>query len=827
MDNLLKDLQFGLRLLSRRPAFATLAVLSLGLGIGVNTAMFSIVNAVLLAPVPVHEPERLVEIYTSQAADMPYLTTSYPDLLDVRSSVDALSGLAGHGLVRALYRRGQDRAELVMGAVVSDNYFDVLGVKPARGRSFTPEENRTELTHPVAIVSHGFWQRRLGGSQSVLGQRVELSGVEYTIVGVAPAEFTGTIPGLAPEFWTPLMMVEKLNFNGIQSQGPSPGNTRLEQRGNRWLFVTGRLAPGRTVEEARAQVETAVARLAHEYPDVDKDLKASLLPARSVRFHPMVDGMLTPAAALLMAAVGLILLIACANVANMLLARAAARRREIAVRLALGAARGRVVRQLLAESLALAILGGTAGLTIAFWTSRLLVALQPTLPIPLAFHFGLDVGVLFFAVFASLVTTFVFGLLPALQASRPDLVPALRGEVSAQGRARFGFHLHDALVTGQLALSLVLLVAGALMLRGLARAHQIHPGFEPDRLAVLSFNLEMNGYTVEQATAFQRRTTDRLRGLPGVEQVSLVSRAPLGSDRSMEGIRIFGKHGPDHPPTLVDSVWVEPDYFAALGVPIREGRGFAATDAFGSPKVVIVNEALARRYWAGRSPLGERIFTEGFDGPAYEIVGVVADYKVRDLGEEPRPYLHFAWRQQASRNTTVVARTAGPATAALAGLRRAVLDLEPAVVFSEEGTAADLVRVTLVPARAGATLLSAFGVLALMLAAVGLYGVVSYSVAERTREVGIRMALGARVSDVLRLMLGRGMRLAAVGVGLGAVVSVALTRVLSSLLYGVSTVDPVAFAGAAALLMAVAFVANLVPARRAARVDPTVALRYE
>jgi len=780
LDSLLKDLRFGLRTLARRPAFTAVAVLSLGLGMGVTTSMFSVVNAVLLAPIPVHEPERLVEIYTSQASDLPYLTTSYPDFLDLRTSVDAVSALAGHGMVRALYRRGQDRAELVLGEVVSDNYFDVLGVRPALGRSFEPAENRTELSHPVAIVSQGFWQRRLGGKPDVLGQRVELSGVAYTIVGVAPPEFQGTIPGLAPDFWAPLMMVEKLNFSGIQSQTPSPGNTRLEQRGNRWLFVTGRLAPGRTVEEARAQVATVAARLAGENPEVDKDLKGALLPARSVRFHPMIDGVLAPAAALLMAAVGVILLIACANVANMLLARASARRREIAVRLALGAPRGRIVRQLLAESLVLAGLGGAVGLLIAFWTSRLLSVAPLPLPVPLALRFDLDARVLLFAMVASVATTFLFGLVPALRASRPDLVPALRGEAAATRR---GFPLRDVLVAGQLALSLVLLVAGALLLRGLAHAHEIRPGFDPDHLAVLSFNLKMNGYSTEQATAFQRRMTERLRALPEVERVSLVSRAPLGSDHSMEGIRIAGVHAPGDEPALVDAAYVEPDYFAALGLSVREGRAFTDADDERAPNVVIVNEALARRYWPGRSAVGQRIYTEGFDGPSYEILGVVPDYKVRDLGEEPRPYLHFAWRQQADRKTTVLVRTAGLATPALAGLRRAVLELEPAVVFSEEGTVADLLRVTLAPARMGATLVSVFAALALMLAAVG--------------------------------------------IALGALAAAALTRILSSLLYGVSAWDPLAFAAATAVLLSMASVASLVPSRRAARVDPTVALRYE
>jgi macrolide transport system ATP-binding/permease protein len=826
MENLLRDLQFGLRLLWRRPAFTVVAVLSLGLGIGINTAMFSVVNAVLLAPVPIHEPDRLVEIYTSPSTEMPYLTTSWADFQDIRGSADTLSGLAAHGLVKGLFRRGSDRAEIVMGEVVTDNYFDLLGVPPARGRGFLPEENRTELTHPVVVLSHGFWQRRLAGDPAVLGRTIELSGVAYTVVGVAPEGFAGAIPGLAAEFWAPVMMVEKLSFQGIQSQTTSPGNTRIEQRGTRWLFVKGRLAPGRTVEEARAQVAAVVTRLSHEYPDADKDLRATVLPARAVRFHPMIDEYLTPAAWVLMAAVALVLLVACANVANMLLARASTRQREIALRLAIGAGRAQLVRQLLTESLVLAALGCAVGLALAYAADQGLAAAPLNLPIDLAFRFALDWRVLSFAAAASLVTTVVFGLVPALRASRPNLVPALRGEAGATAGTR-GLHLRDLLVVGQLALSLVLLVSGALMLRGLSRAHQIRPGYEPDRLAVLAFNLKLNGYSEEQAATFQRRVVERLRGVPGVEHVALVSRAPLSPDVNMEGIRIAGHHDPKDPPTQIDATYVEPDYFAVLGVPLLEGRPFTDADDLKSPKVVVINQAMARKYWPGRSPIGERIYTDGFDQPSHEIVGVVPDYKVRTLGEEPRPYLHFAWRQQQSRATTILARAAGPARPAVGRLRDAVLAMEPALVFSDEGTGEDLLRVTLAPTRAGATLLGAFGGLALLLAAVGLYGVVAYSVAQRTREVGIRMALGAEMNDVLGLVLGRGMRLAAAGIGIGVLAAAAVSRVLSSMLYGVSAIDPLAFGGACAVLLCVALAANLVPARRAARVDPMVALRYE
>lgn len=830
MENLLRDIRFGARLLWRRPAFAAVAVVSLALGIGLSTIMFSVVNAVLLAPTPVHEPDRLAEIYTSQLAEIPFLTTSYPDFLDMRSSIDAFSGMAGHAMVRGLFRRSGERAEIVLGEVVSESYFDVLGIRLAQGRAFSADENRTELTHPVVVISHGFWERRLAGEPGVLGRQVELSGVPYTVVGVAPPGFTGTLPGVAPEFWAPIMMVEKLSFSGIQSQGtsPSPGRTRVEQRETRWLFVTARLAAGRTLGEARAQVETVGARLASEHPGVNKGLRASLLSARDVRFHPMVDGMLAPAAGVLMGAVGLVLLVACANVASMLLARAAARRREIAIRRAIGAASGRIVRQLLAECLCLAALGGGVGLLLAHWGGRILSSLPLPLPVPLAFVFGVDGRVLLFALLTSLGTLFAFGLAPALQASRPELVPALRAETgSTLNGKRRGFAPRQLLVTGQLALSLVLLVAGALLLRALAVAGTLSPGFEPDRIAILSFNLKLSGYSQEQAESFQRRLADRLHGMAGVAHAVLVSRAPLESDRNMEAIRLPGQHGPDDEPALVDATYVEPDYFAALDVPILEGRAFSDADREGAPGVVIVNEAMARRFWAGKSAIGERVYTDGFDKPGHEVVGVVRDYAVRQLGEAPRPYLHFAWRQQKSSSTTVLARTAGPASAALAGLREAVLELEPAVAFSEEGSLADLLRVTLGPTRLGAVLLGSLGAVALLLASIGLYGVVAHDVERRTREVGLRMALGARVGDVLRLVLARGMRLAAVGVVIGGAAAAALARVLSALLYGVSAVDPLAYGMAASLLLAVSLAANWVPARRAARVDPMVALRIE
>jgi predicted permease len=828
MQAILFDLRYAVRTLFKKPGFTLVAVLSLALGIGLNTTIFSVVNAVLLKKMPVADPERLVEVYTSLNEEMPYITSSYRDYRDLQDGVDAFEGLAGHAFVRGIYFR-DGKSELMMGEVVTGNYFDVLGVEPQLGRSFLPEEDETEGSHPVIVVSHGFWQRRLGGDPSVVGKTLRISGVEYDVIGVAPETFSGTIPGLAPEFWAPTAMVSKLRFSGVQADMPSPtGTTRLEKRGTRWLFLNGRLAPGRTVEEARAQVATVFARLTKEYPVTNEKLKGTVLPAAGVRFHPMVDSFLNQAGAVLLVAVGLVLLIACANVANMLLARATNRRREIAVRLSVGASRAHLLRQLMCESFVLAGLGTLAGLAVAAVGARILLAVQPPLPIPVSFAIGIDLTVIAYAIALSIVTAVVFGLAPAWRASRPDLVAALKGDSAAtQGGPRRGSFLSKALVVGQLAVSLVLLVAGALLTRALFEAQSADLGFDPSGIASLSFDLGMNNYSEEEVEAFQPQMVERLKELPGVEAVSLAVRMPLAPDINMEGVRIPGHHRPDDDPTPIDSTYVDDSYFHVMGVPIVEGRGFDANDREGSPSVVIVNQAMAKRYWPNESALGKHLYTEGFEGPSFEIVGVARDHKVRTVGEEPRPYIHFAWAQSPSVLTTVMVRVSGRADAALPILEREILAMNPEIVFTERATAQEVVDVTLLPTRAGAGLLGAFGALALVLAAVGLYGVIAYSVSRRTREVGLRMALGARGSDVIRMILSSGMRLTLVGVAIGAVASAILAKVLEAYLYGVSSVDPVAYLAAALMLLAVAGAANLIPALRASRVSPMTALRYE
>jgi predicted permease len=826
MEALLQDLRHGARLLLRRPGFTAVAVASLALGIGLNTALFSVVNAVLFRPTPVAHPERLVEIYSSATADLPHFTSSYPDYLSIAEGVNAFAGVAGHAFVRGILSTGAAPA-LVTGEAVTAGYFDVLGVRPALGRGFLANENLGEGQHPVLVLGHGLWQRRFGGRSDVIGQGVVLSGISYTVVGVAPPGFAGVVPGLHPEFWVPVMMVDRLSFGGVQATTDNdPGATRIQQRGNRWLFLEGRLAAGRTVAEARAQVEAVFARLRQDFPRTNEKTAGSVLPAAEIRFHPLVDGYVKAASAVLLAAVGLVLMIACANVANMLLARGASRRRELAVRAAIGASRGRLVRQLLSESLVLAVAGGALGVLVAIGATRLVAALPAdALPVPVRFDLSFDPAVLAFAAVAALATTALAGLVPAWSASRSAIVPSLKTDAAGAGPARRRLALRDVLVVGQLALSLVLLVAGALLTRGLLAARGRDLGFDPAHVSSLQFNLQMNGYDEARALAFRKRAIAELRALPGVDAVALASRLPLAPDVNMEGIRIQGHHQAQDEPDTVDAVSVGADYFRAVGVSLVEGRAFTEEEVDAGAKVLVVNESFARRYWPGASAVGRQVHSSGFEAPPHTIVGVARDHKVRSAGEEPRPYLHFP--APPSTRVALVVRTEQRADAALPALRKAVLRLEPQIVFTEDATGTEVAATTLAPTRIGAALLAAFGALALALAAVGLYGVVAYSVSQRTREMGVRVALGARRADLVRLVLRQGARLAAVGAVLGALLAALAGRVFSTLLYGVSPLDPVAFGTAAAVLLAVAAAANVAPALAAARVDPVRALRAD
>jgi len=819
------DLRFGARQLLQRPGFAAVAIGSLALGIGLNVTIFSVVNAVLLRGQQLARPDQLVEIYSGLSKDYPQLTTSYPDFQDIGRASDALTSVAGSSYVRGILST-TGRGSLITGETITPNYFDLLGIPIPLGRSFREDENATPNAAPVMIVSHGLWQRNLGGTPDAIGKTVKISGIDYTVVGVAPRQFTGTIPGVPADFWVPLMMVDRFAFSGIQSNtDEDPGDTRLTRRGSRWLFVKGRLKDGRTIEEARSQLEALYARLRTEYPNTNKDVTVNLVPAAGIRFHPALDGYFEAASLGLTGAVALVLLVACGNVASLLLARASARRRELAIRAAIGASRRRLIQQLLAEGMVLATAGGVLGVVIAWWAGGALAGLMDTdvFPMRIAFDFAIDRTVLLFALAATAVTTVVFGLAPAWSASKPELVPALKASMEGDGRARFSSR--DLLVVGQLALSAVLLVAGALLVRGLAVAQGTDIGYDPRSLTLLTFNLGMNGYDDDRAGAFRERALDRLRSLPGVTSVTTATRLPFSPDINMSGVRVQGFHTPEEQETPVDTVGVGEDYFATIGVPIITGRALTRDDLENRRRVAVINETLARQYWP-TGAVGQQFYMGGYHTPAWEVVGVSRDHKVRSVGEDPRAYLHVPDGLKDTSQSFIV-RTATPPTSALPMLREALWSIEPEIVFTEDVAASEVAETTMLPTRIGAILLGAFGALALGLAAIGLYGVVAYSVSQRTREIGIRVALGAPRGSVLRLLASRGARLAVIGLVIGALGAAAVGRLLTSMLYGVSAFDMMAFGAAATVLLAIAGIANIVPALAALRVDPVKALRSE
>jgi predicted permease len=817
-----EDARYAIRGLARQRGFALVVLASLSLGIGLNSAMFSVVNAVLLRPLPVRDPAQLARIYTT--SDIPESTFSVPDLRDLQRHAPAFSGIAGHSLMFANVSR-DGASQLLLGEVVTANYFDVLGVRPTLGRGFDTSEDRVEGGNRVAVIADSLWRRQFAAEASILGRLLRIRGVDYTIVGVMPESFTGMTPGLMAELWVPASMVADVEPVGMNDVVPSPtGTTRFTRRGSRWLFVTGRLTSAATLAQARGNVETVMNELQREYPDTNRNRRGIVTPARDVRIHPLVDGALLPGAAAIMVAVALVLLVACANIANMLLARGSSRAREMAIRLAIGAGRGRLVRQLLAESLVLAALGGVAGLLLAAWSLRLVSQIQLPVPIPIAFDLSLDVRVFAFTTVIAVLTGLVFGLAPALQTTRPELIPSLKNEPPTSGTGR-RYGLRDLLVVAQVTVSVILLVSAALLTRSALAAARVNVGFEPQGLAVATVDLAMHRYTNDRGKAFYRDALERVRHVPGVTGAALVERLPFSPNIHTRSVFVDGRsYTPDATGEVVDVTTVTDGYFRTLGVQIMRGRDFDARDTPESPGVIIVNQAMAQRYWPGQDPIGRRIRVREERG-GFEIVGVVGDHKVRTIGEGPTPLIAFARSQAFAPSATLLARTSGSASLLVQQIRREMLALEPQLVFIENQTMEAEIGATLFPVRAAAALGTGFGMLALLLAGVGLYGVTAFWVSRRTREIGIRMALGASPTAVVALVLGQAMTRLLVGLLAGTLLAVAASRALGGLLYGAGAADPISYTAAMLLIVCVSILANVVPARRAARVDPMIALR--
>jgi predicted permease len=822
MDTLLRDVRYTFRVLAKRPGFALVAILSLALGIGANVAVFSVVNLLLFKPMPVREPGRLAALYVTEPQSRTPSQFSYPDYLDYSENNEAFTDLMGFTGIPLNMTVGNGQPELIWGEMVTGNYFSGLGVEPALGRGFLPEEGQTPGARAVAVVNHGFWQRRFNSDPDIVGKVVKLNGHDFTIVGVAPFGFTGAkFLGFIPDFWVPVMMHEQV--------WPDSENI-LTNRASHFLSLRGKLRPGVSLDQAEAAMNVRARQLEEAYPQTNKNQTVNVIDG-STKVEPYlsVTGVIPLITTSMMAIVGLVLLIACANIANLLLARSAGRRKEIAIRLALGASRGRLIRQLLTESLILSLAGGGLGMLVALWLGDLLMAFYPVLDfntVEPAYDMSLDWRIISFSLAVSLLTGFVFGLAPALGASKPDLVPTLKGEMTGmRGPRRFG--LSNVLVIAQVALSLILLITAGLFIRSVQNAEKIDPGFDTTNIVLASTDLGVQGYKEEKGKTFYKNMVERVRALPGVEAAAVAFPLPLDAYDYGTRVDIEGyTPPPDEGRVRLGYTTAGPGYFQAIGTQIVDGRDFTERDDKDAPRVVIVNETLARRYWPNESPIGKRIRIGKESNPFSEVVGVAEDGKYATLGEPPTSYMFLPFGQNYDGRMTLIVRGADPKQL-VPSIREEVRALDETLPVFGVKTIQDFMARSLVGAQSIATFIGGFGVLAMLLAAIGIYGVMNYSVSTRTREIGIRMALGANRFEVLNMILKQGMLLAGIGLVLGLTGAYFLTRTMASLLFGVSARDQITVVAISLLLALVALAACYIPARRATRVDPMVALRYE
>lgn len=815
MDTLLRDARQALRFLARRPLFSVVAILSLAMGIGVNTSIFSAVNALLLRPPSgVVEPERVVELGRTRDGQG-FDTFSYPDLLDLRAA-PGFAGLSAWRMTPLSVSLGEE-ARRTNGMVVSANYFSVLGVRPAIGRFFLPEEERVPGGHPVAVVSDRFWRETLEADAEAIGSTILVNRHPFTVIGVAPPEFRGHFAAVQPEVWVPISMTFAA---GVGSEH------LLTSRASVWMMIVGRLAPGASHEEANAAVAATMARLREAYPESNRDRGARVAPLSAVA--GAFRGPVTAFLGVLLALSGVVLLVTCANVAGLLLARSATREREIAIRLALGAGRGRLIRQLVTEAMVLFVIGGAGGLLLAVWVMGLVSAIDLPTPVPIELDLAADGRVIAFGLALALMAGLLSSLLPALQSSRPDLVPALKDDRSDRSGSKF--RLRRLFVSGQVGLSLLLLCAAGLFLRSLQRSGEIPTGFDPEEVEMVTFDLSLDGYDEESGRRFLSSLLDRTRGIPGVSEASIASDLPMDMSANEQPFLPDGWKGPEHGMGSAFNI-VGDGYFETLRVRVLEGRGFTPADDARAPGVAVVSRTFASRAWPGEPAVGRRIQRSPRPGEAADprawltVVGVVDDVKNQLLTEEPEPMAYLPVAQSYEPELSLLVRSDGPSRAS--EIRQAIHALDPNLSRTPVRSVESYTGLGLLPQRLAASLSTGLGVLALLLSALGVYGVVAYSVAQRSREIGIRLAVGADRRDILRLVLGGTVRMVLPGVLAGGALALALSQLIRSFLIGISPADPVTFAGTTALLLAVVALASLSPARRASRTDPMEALRTE
>lgn len=825
METLIQDARYALRMIIRNPGFTLAVVLSLGLGIGANTTMFSFVNAVLFRPPAVHDPKHLLEVWEwnpKNRGGNPYHTLSAPDFEYFRDHDSVFSGLAAtqsEPSELAWLREGV--TEHVKAQLVTTDYFSVLGVQPALGRTFVGADDKSS-GNPV-VLRYSFWREHLGADPGVIGKSLSLNGHLCTVIGIAAPQFSGIMIVFESDLWIPM---------GLQPVVLPDQQHMLTERQSHWIISVGRLKPGVTVREAQANVALTAEQLALSFPDANKDVSAIVSPV-TLTPAPARD-IATQLLVALMVIVGMVLLIACANAANLLLAKSASRTAEMAVRTAMGAKRSRLVRMVLTESVLLAGLGGAFGLLLALWTAPLILRLKPA-DLPVTLDVAPDWRVLLYTLVVSVITGIIFGIAPALRSSTVRVTAAI--SQGSHGGDNAKSRLRSVLVVAQVAVCMVLLVGAGLCLRSLFNARSIDPGFAFHHVVSAEFDLRAAGYQEQSGKLFRQQIIDRVRSLPEVDRVSLIDHLPLGQHTMVTFTR---EDAQDQRRIETDVASALPGYFQTMGVSMLRGRDFSASDSANAPKVVIINDALARAMWPSQDPIGKLLIVPVGPGPMSsdrskepdpalmrrEVIGVVKTGRYRSLGEEPRPFAWLPIEQNYESWSALVARTTGDPQTLVNAIQKEIAVLNPNLNVHVE-TLKEHMQIPLFPAQAAGALLGGFGFVALLLSTLGLYAVVAYSVSRRTREIGVRTALGAQKQDVLKLVIGQGAKLALVGVAIGILGAFVCTRVLVELLYGVKALDPITFVAISVLLVGVATLASYIPARKASKVSPIEALRYE
>jgi predicted permease len=823
--NFRQDLRGGLRMLKKSPGFTFVAILSLALGIGANTAIFTMINAVFLHPLPVEEPSRLAEMFTrdTQTIDanvnFQLTPTSLPNYEDYRAQNTVFSGLADVTFPIPLNWGGQAEPQQLNASLVSGNFFDVLGVKPYRGRTFIADGDKKIGGNPEVVLSYSLWARRFGSDDKFIGQTITLNGTPYTVVGITPPSFKGIVSLGRPDvLWIPITMRDYVLTGQLKSL---ENNRRF-----RWTSIVGRLKPQVGIAEAQAAMKTIAAGLEKEYPRDNKGRTVELYPLNESALGINQRRQFSLAGGVLMGVVGVVLLIACVNLANLLLAQAAKREKELSIRAALGAGRYRLVRQLLTESAVLSLFGGLAGLLVAYWGRNVLWSFRPPFLLEGSIDLSFDARVMGFTLLISVLTGLLFGIIPALKASGTDVNEVLK--TGGRGGALGWTHnrLRGLLVISEIALALVALVGSGLFLRSMQNAQQYNPGFESQNLFQMLFDLGALRYDENHGQQFFRDVIERAKSVPGVVKASVSANGVFGGGISATIFREGEQTDPNNRGTLVNFDDVTPGHFETMGIPLLSGRDFTDFDRQNTAPVAVINQAMANLVWPGQEALGKR-FAIVQEPNLLQVVGVVGTTVVGQIGEEPQPVAYFPMRQQYSPFATLVVRTTGNPEALLGAVRTQAQQIDKNLAFTNVQTVQQILGQGLWAARMGAALLGLFGALALILASIGIYGVLAYSVAQRTSEIGLRMALGAQPRQVLGLVLKQGMLLALIGATVGILVALPVARLAAGLLYGVSATDPLTYVGITLLLMGVALLACYLPARRATRIDPLVALRVD